>query len=140
MQLLHTATFKLAIVMATARSPKLEKLTENETLNSFLIWKDTLLYTLDLDKNFNPFISGALTTWSDADTEDRGFADNVAPIRLDERVKKGEKAWLLTLMLGQVANWCTVISRHEIVNESTPLESIWAMIREHYGFHVTGSR
>ena len=126
--------------MATARPPKLEKLTENETLNSFLIWKDTLVYTLDLDKNFKPFISGALTTWSDADTEDRGFADDVAPIPLDERVKKGEKAWLLTLMLGQVANWCTVISRHEIVNESTSLESIWAMIREHYGFHVTGSR
>lgn len=85
---MHAATFKLAIVMATARPPKLEKLTENETLNSFLIWKDTLVYTLDLDKNFKPFISGALTTWTDADTEDRGFADDVAPIPLDERGEK----------------------------------------------------
>ena len=43
-------------------------------------------------------------------------------------------------MLGQVANYCNIIARHQIMYESTSLDSIWDMIREHYGFHVTGQR
>ena len=126
--------------MATARPPKLEKLTDNETLNSFLIWKENLKYTLDLDNNCKPFVSCNCTSWSDSDTADRGLADDGSLVPQDDRKTKSEKARLLTLMLGQIANWCTVISRHQIVNESTSLDSIWSMIREYYGFHVTGSR
>ena len=43
-------------------------------------------------------------------------------------------------MLGQIANWATVISRNQIVERSVSLKDIWSKIREHYGFHSTGSR
>ena len=125
--------------MAATRAPKMEKLSPNETLNSFLIWKDTLVYTLDLDPKFSPFLKAGVT-WGDSDTENRGFLDDNEPIPEAERKTKGEKVRVLNLMLGQIANWCTIIARHQIVNESTSLDSIWSMIREHYGFHVTGSR
>ena len=51
-----------------------------------------------------------------------------------------DKVRILHLMLGQIANYCNVIARHQIIYESTSLDSIWDMIREHYGFHVTGQR
>ena len=43
-------------------------------------------------------------------------------------------------MLGQVANYATVISRNQITKNSTSLNDIWNKIREHFGFHNTGSR
>ena len=43
-------------------------------------------------------------------------------------------------MLGQIANFATIISRNQIVLYSTSLSSIWSKIREHYGFQCTGSR
>ena len=43
-------------------------------------------------------------------------------------------------MLGQIANFATVVSRNQIVKQSTSLDSIWSLLREHYGFQSTGSR
>ena len=41
---------------------------------------------------------------------------------------------------GQIANYATIISRNQIVKSSTSLTDIWDKIRQHYGFHTTGSR
>ena len=46
---------------------------------------------------------------------------------------------MLELMLGQIANYCPVISRNTIVKNSTSLYVIWQTIRLHYGFRSTGS-
>ena len=42
-------------------------------------------------------------------------------------------------MLGQIANFCPVISRNTIVKNSTPVKSIWQAIRAHYGFQSTSA-
>ena len=42
------------------------------------------------------------------------------------------------LLLGQIANFCPVISRNSIVKHSTSLNDIWKKIRQHYGFQSTG--
>ena len=42
-------------------------------------------------------------------------------------------------MLGQIANYCPVISRNSIVKTSTSIESIWQSIRLHFGFQTTGA-
>ena len=42
-------------------------------------------------------------------------------------------------MLGQIANFCPVISRNTIVKNSTPVKSIWQAIRAQYGFQSTGA-
>ena len=42
-------------------------------------------------------------------------------------------------MLGQIANYCPVISRNTIVKNSTSVTNIWQAIRLHYGFQSTGA-
>jgi hypothetical protein len=42
-------------------------------------------------------------------------------------------------MLGQIANYCPIISRNTLVKNSTSLEFIWQTIRQHFGFQVTGA-
>jgi len=42
-------------------------------------------------------------------------------------------------MLGQVANFCSVISSNTIVKNSTSVKSIWQAIRAHYGFQSTAA-
>ncbi|CAH3031329.1 unnamed protein product [Pocillopora meandrina] len=41
-------------------------------------------------------------------------------------------------MLGQIANYCPIISRNTLVKNSTSPEFIWQTIRQHFGFQVTG--
>ena len=48
-----------------------------------------------------------------------------------------QKCVQLDLMLGQLTNFCPVISRNSIVKHSTSLADVWQQIREHFGFQST---
>jgi len=134
-----------------ARPPKINPLTTEETFTSFTNWQQTLLYTLGLDNRFSSYINDGIE-WEDGDSINHGFVDDVARqipnpnggphIADPDQVIRtaADKVRILHLMLGQIANYCNVIARHQIMYESTSLDSIWDMIREHYGFHVTGQR
>ena len=50
-----------------------------------------------------------------------------------------QKCVQMELMLGQIANFCPVISRNAIVKHSTSLADVWQKIREHFGFQSTGA-
>lgn len=125
--------------MASNRAPKQWQLTTNETLNSFKNWKENLVYTLSLDKSFAPFLKDNVT-WLKHSTASptRGFTDDAADTA--NRQTGTEKCATLNLMLGQIANYATIISRNQIIKGSTSLNDIWDRIRQHYGFHTTGSR
>ena len=43
-------------------------------------------------------------------------------------------------MLGQIANYCPIISRSTLVKNSTSLEFVWQTIRQHFGFQATGAQ
>ena len=43
-------------------------------------------------------------------------------------------------MLGQIANYCPIISQSTLVKNSTSLEFIWQTIRQHFGFQVTAAQ
>ena len=121
------------------RAPKQWSLTDNETLNSFKNWKENLLYTLSLDASFKPYLKPNVT-WGKLTTSspNRGFTDD--DNSATNKQTKEEKTATLGSMLGLIANWATVISRNQIVERSVSLKDIWSKIREHYGFHITGSR
>ena len=125
--------------MANNRAPKQWQLTPNETLNSFKNWKENLVYTLSLDKSFAPYLKDNIT-WSKHSTAspNRGFSDDAA--ETTNAQSASEKCATLNLMLGQIANYATIISRNQIIKSSTSLNDIWDKIRQHYGFHTTGSR
>ena len=124
---------------ANNKAPKQWQLTKEETLNSYNNWKANMIYTLSLDKNFAPFVV-ATATWQKETTANpnRGLQDDAADAA--DRKTKEQKVIQLNLMLGMIANYATVISRNQIVKESTSLASIWSKLRLHYGFQVTGSR
>jgi len=138
---------------------KLWPLSTTETFTSYMNWQENLVYVLGLDNRFNALLADD-AEWEDGDSEDHGFeddeieeddnadaADNNAQNNAQNNDNRAPpprtaaaKVRVLHLMLGQIANYCNVISRHQILYESTSLNSIWEMIREHFGFNVTGSR
>ena len=124
--------------MASApRAPKQWCLTKVETVNSFENWRQNLLYTLSLDSNFAPFLTdGAHWKRKTKSSPLRGFKDDRDDI--PEKRTAAQKVTMLELMLGQIANFCPVISRNTVVKNSTSINEIWQAIRLHYGFQSTG--
>ncbi len=122
--------------MATQRAPKQWCLTRSETVNSFENWRQNLQYTLSLDANFAPYLVDGCSWLKRTKTcADRGFTDDEAA----GGRTAAQKVTHLELMLGQVANYCPVISRNTIVKNSTSIGSIWQAIRTHYGFQSSGA-
>ena len=127
--------------MANAvRAPKQWSLTKVETVNSFENWRQNLLYTLALDPNFAPFLVENFS-WEKKtrNAQFRGLVNDGEDVPQANRKTREQKLRLLELMLGQIANYCPVIARNSIIKNSTSLNSIWQLIRQHFGFQSTGS-
>ena len=99
--------------MAEARAcaPKQRYLEKVETLNSFNAWKDNLIYILSLNANFTPYLAEGAAWQTDA-VANRGYADDGNDVAQNARVTAAQKAARLKLMLGQIANYATIISRN----------------------------
>ena len=69
----------------------------------------------------------------------RGLQDDGESVHASARRREQQKCTHVDLMLGQIANYCHVISRNTIVKKSTSMSSIWQAIRLHYGFQSTGA-
>ena len=115
--------------------PKQWLLTKDETINSFTNWKENLFYTLSL----SPYLEDG-KTWNRKSTgnPNRGFTEDAE--EQPNQPTALQKCTKLELMLGQVANYCTIISQNVIMKNSTSLNDIWLKICKHYGFQTTGSR
>ena len=125
---------------STHRAPKQWSLSKTETVNSFENWKQNLIYTLSLDNNFAPLLEHGKKWGKKTKTAPhRDFTDDPNTVAEDARRTKQQKSAMLDLMLGQIANYCPVISRNVIVKNSTSLDEIWQTIRLHYGFQSSGS-
>jgi len=125
---------------STHRAPKQWCLTKHETINSFENWKQNLIYTLSLDSNFAPFLAEGVTWLKKTKAQPtRGFQDDGSSVPTASRLTARQKVNFLELMLGQIANYCPIISRSSLVKNSTSLEFIWQTIRQHFGFQVTGA-
>ena len=122
------------------RGPKQWSLTKRETIISLEAWRQNLQYILSLDRNFATFLADGVT-WQKktANAPLRGLQDDTHSVPAPSRRTAAQKCTHLELMLGQIANYCPVISRNTIVKNSTSLSSIWQAIRLHYGFQSTGA-
>ena len=69
----------------------------------------------------------------------RSLTDDPNSVAADKRQSAVQKSALLDLMLGQIANFCPIISRNSIIKSSTSLNDIWQKIRLHFGFQSSGS-
>ena len=101
------------------------------------------MYILSLDNNFSTFLTDNYV-WQKktAARPHRGFTDDgdVYAVYLKTGAKPQDKINAqIELMLGQIANYCPVISRSSILKNSTSLNDIWQLIRQHYGFQSSGA-
>ena len=99
-----------------SKAPKQWQLTTNETINSFKNWKENLVYTLSLDKSFAPLMKDGVT-WTKYSSlnPSRGFLDDETTEGGVAGQTKEEKCATLNLMLGQIANYATIIARNQII-------------------------
>ena len=117
----------------THRAPKQWMLGKEETINKFDNWRQNLIYTLSCDEKFAIFLVDGVK-W-----EKKTRANPTRGLRSDpDGLTAAQKVVSLELMLGQIANFCPIISRNSIVKSSTSLEQIWQTIRLHFGFQSTG--
>ena len=126
--------------MAASRAPKQWQLTKTETITSYESWRQNLIYIISLDVNFVPFLAEG-ACWKKKCSNDplRGLTDDGDNIPAAQRRTAVQKNAHIDLMLGQIANYCPVISRNSIVKNSTSLSDIWQKIRQHFGFASTGA-
>ncbi len=125
--------------MAHNKAPKLRELTSEETIGSFENWRQKIMYALTLDDNFKIFLGGGFTWGKQTSTNPlRGFTDDGDAVPEAQRRTAVQKSAQMDLMLGQIANYCEVISRSSILKNSISLNDIWQKIRLHFGFQSTG--
>ena len=127
--------------MNSNRAPKQWSLTKNEAITTFEAWRQNLQYSLSLDANFAPFLADNFTWLKKSSTSpNRGLEPDGDDVLTTRQRTTFQKNLHLELMLGQIANFCPVISRSSIVKNSTSISSVWQAIRAHYSFQSTGAR
>ena len=125
--------------MAANRAPKQWSLTKIETITSFESWRQNLLYILSNDANFAGFLADNFSwTRKNPTNPTRGLIDDDETVPEASRRTSAQKLAHLELMLGQIANYCPIISRNSIIKLSTSVNTIWQSIRMHFGFQTTG--
>ena len=111
--------------MAGIRAPKQWSLTKQETITSFEAWRQNLQYTLSLDQIFAGFLVDDATWLKKTNAQPlRGFHNDGEDVAEANRRTSAQKCTHLELMLGQIANYCPVISRNTIVKNSTSIKSL----------------
>ena len=123
------------------RAPKQWSLSKTETITSFESWRQNLVYSLSLDREFAPFVAEDFT-WQKKTVANpyRGLVDDTDTIAPAIRRSRVQKNASLELLVGQIANFCPIISRNAIVKGSTSLKDIWQKIRQHFGFQSSGAQ
>ena len=109
---------------ASPSAPKQWQLTKNETITLYESWCQNVMYILSLDNNFVPFLDATWQKQTAANSR-RGLTDDASSVPESKRLTAAQKNSHLDLMLGQIANFCLVISRNSIVKHSTSLNVIW---------------
>ena len=70
----------------------------------------------------------------------RCFTDDSEEVPTDSTSYAAQRVTHLEMMLGQIANYATIISRNTIFRNSTSINGVWQVIRQHYGLQSTCSR
>ena len=100
------------------------------------------MYNIRQDEAFSSYINATWPKYSrKPNNKFRGLTDDTDATQpnKDRQKKKEAKLADLELLLEMVANWAPIISRQSIIRNSTSLDSVWQMIRAHYGFQSSGA-
>ena len=119
---------------------KQRTLTQNETLNTFENWKQSLIFHIIGDAKLARFCDNDdLAKWGPYKQNHRGFTNDPTTVDENKRMTANQKTIMLKVLLGSVANYAQVISHTFITRQATSLEDIFNRLRAFYGFRKTGS-
>ena len=137
---MHIKSFCYLSTTTNTRAPKQWSLTKHKTITSFQAWRQNLEYTLSLDHRFASFLADGVT-WLEKSPGSplRSFQDDTKSVPRASRRTAQQKCTHLELMLGQIVNYCPIISCNTIVKNSTSMNSIWQAIHPHFGFQSNGA-
>ncbi len=103
--------------MAVSKAPKQWQLTKDETITTFENWRQNLVYTLSLDNNFTPFLTNLQWGKKTAQKPNRDLVDVAEG---PNKKTAAQNAIHLDMMLGMIANYCSVITRSTITKKQHP--------------------
>ena len=124
--------------MSKHKAPLQWRITREETITSYEGWRQNLIYTLSLDPNFAPFLVKGVTWNKRGAAANRGMVTDGDAVPEAQRKTAEQKVTQLEFMLGQIANFCPILTRSTIDKNSTSLNSIWQAIRLHFHFQSSG--
>ena len=111
------------------------QLSEEETLTSYGRWQSTMVYCLSKEALWQRFLKPVKpdnqdSSWTklSADNPSRGLLDDSEA----SGKKKEDKVIELNAMLDYIAQWAPTLIRHDLINESTDMRTVWQMIRQYY--------
>ena len=117
--------------------PKPRTLNEDENSTSFESWKETMCFSLSLDRKYARFLDD-LKTWSNSNVVNRGFTDDANTVEAELKMSAVQKSLCLQHILGIVSTYAPVISHTYIKNTALSLEDVFNRLRSHYGFRRMG--
>ena len=126
--------------MSLKHGPKARSLTPSETLATFEIWRQNIIYGLRLNHDFRPYLVDGFEWGRKSRLKPtRNLTDvpevkDVSPAR-----SKEDQVVDVDLLLDQIANYAPMIPRNDIVRDCGSLDEVWQKIRLYYNLQSTGS-
>ena len=110
-------------------------LTQQESLGSYLKWKETLLLFLHSEPIFRPYLVHTCT-WKRSSKvlgdPNRGFMDGDNSVPGIQSA--AQKHAILNLLLGRIAVYCPILSHFTIVRQSTCINDIWRAVEQYFQY------
>ena len=98
------------------------RLSEEETLTTFEDWKHNVIFYLNQDKDFQPFLQSTATWKVKHDTSEHRGLDTA------------EKCQHLEHFLGVIASLAPPLLHGDIIEDSTKLSDVFKLLRTYYQF------
>ena len=135
--------------------PKVVPLGEDETLNSIERWRQSVLYLLQLNEDFRPYLRESCVFGKKTKAKPyRSLTDSFKVVKKENgeivkeedgsdrvvvSVSREDKCYLVDMILEQIANFCANIPRYDITHDSFSLNEVWNKIRLYYNLEKSGA-
>ena len=112
--------------MSLERGPKIRTLTEIETLSSIEIWRQNIMFSLNCNEEFRPFLEDDFEWGKKSAT--RQYRSLTTDTSGTNQKTAAQKSALVDLLLSQIANWSPLIPRNDIIKDCASLNEVWRFL------------
>ena len=125
--------------MSLDKGPKVRILSDRESLSTLEIWRQNVIYHLGLNAEFKPYLADTVTWGKKSKANPNRNLQNDTVGDMNVRKTAAEKSVIVDLLLSQIANFCPLIPRNDIVKDCADLNAVWQRVRLFYNLQTTGA-